>query len=207
MAEAVPGHRQKQSVDIAEIVDHLWGSGTWRKLLCCVADLASEFVPDLRHFRGREAWLDIDPDLRVTGTREGFHIVDLFQFLDRQFQPVRDFELDLFRAGARVGRRHNRRLDGEIRILELAKIEEAGDPADQQQEGSEIGDRLFLDGEGCKIQRSAPLLVENADLLAVAQVMHASRCNPFTDGETLDDLDSRIRDGPGHDGPLRDGLR
>jgi hypothetical protein len=64
--------------------------------------------------------------------------------LEGDLDPVRDFQLDFGRTGPGILGDDHGRLDAELRILELAQGEEAGNPRHHKQDGGEIGDRLFF---------------------------------------------------------------
>jgi hypothetical protein len=148
IAEAVADHRQHVSEHIAEIVAHDGAIHAGRQVAFHVTNLASELVEDLRYLGRHVGRLEVDEDQRLSLPGVRLQVVDLLHLLQLELQAIGDLLLHLQRARPRILGDDHRRLHGEVRIFELPKGEEAGDPGGKHQEGAEIGDRALLDGEG-----------------------------------------------------------
>ena len=162
-AEPVGGDRQQEAVDDAEVVGDHRGAGAGRKQPLRVGDLVAELVPDLGQAVGPVLALNVDADAREPGTGGRVQVLELGKLLDRLLQDVGDLELDLFRARAGVGGHHDRGLDGELGVLELAQGREAAQPAQHQHQDGEVADRTVLDSKGSKLHVPALLCLSRED--------------------------------------------
>ncbi len=143
---AVAGHRQKEAEHGAEVVAHLGRTGTGRQRGLNVANLLAQHVPHLPNTVGPVLLLDIHFNDGHARTRPGVHVLDLAHLLELGLDAVGDFQLHLFRAGAGIERGNAGRLDGELRVFKLAKLEEAEHAPDEEQQGAEDGNGPFFEG-------------------------------------------------------------
>ena len=139
---------------VAEIVSDVRATHSRRQRRFHVANLAPQFVPDLRHLRGFIARLDVDFNEGKPGPGKGLQVVELFHLLQGELDAISDLELYLFRARAGIGRDNDRGLDGEFRVLELAETEERRDTRGKHQKYGKVGDGPLFDGDGGKVHRS-----------------------------------------------------
>ena len=76
--------------------------------------------------------LNVDRHQRLTGPRPGLDVVELGKFLDGGLDTVRDFQLNLLRAGTGISRGDDGGLHRELRILQLTQGKKAGDTGNRQ---------------------------------------------------------------------------
>ena len=104
MGEILPGDRQKNAVNVAEIVDHdRLAAHRGRQAGLDVVDLAAKFVPDLGDPVRLKPILDDGRHDRPTARGLRLDPLELAELLTGAFDRVGDFLGDLLRAGPGVG--------------------------------------------------------------------------------------------------------
>ena len=141
---------------IAEVIVDRRAPGARRQVILDFPDLAPHLVPDLRQLGRAVSRQDLYLNIREACTRERLHIFQLLELLQRRLDPIGDLELDLPRPGAGIRGDDHRVLDGEFRILQLAKREVAGQAREDDEKGREIGDFLFFDGDRRNAHSASP---------------------------------------------------
>ncbi len=148
IAVAIPGDREEDAVDVAEIVDdHRTAAHRGGQARLHVVDLAAQLVPHLRNGVGVESVLDDGAHHRAAARRLGFHPLELAELLDRAFDGVGDFLRDFGGAGSGVGRDDQRLLDRELGVLEPPHLNIGGDAAEDRDCRCGDDDAAVLDRE------------------------------------------------------------
>src|SRR5262249_17756251 len=118
----VAADRQKDAVDVAEIVDHYRPAAhRGRQLRLDVVDLATELVPDLRDSILVGLVPDTGGDNGQPARRLRLDAIELTELLAGELDRVGDLARHFFGARAWVGRDDERLLDRELGVFESAE--------------------------------------------------------------------------------------
>ena len=121
MREAVGGEAVDDAEGIAELVVEARSDDAGRQGVADVADALADVIPDVRHFPGGGAALQIDEDRRDAGAREAAQVVELRRFLQLALEPLGHLLERVLDGRARPGGLHHHRLDDEGGILVAAE--------------------------------------------------------------------------------------
>ena len=124
-----PLDRVQQSVDVTELVVEQRTDDAGRQIEAYVAELLASLVPrlELVGLRCSAAHRECHAAVPLPGVRDDLlEVIDLLELL---FDPVQHLVLDLPRRGTGPDDERGHRRDREVRVFELAELDEAEGPA------------------------------------------------------------------------------
>ncbi len=143
----VAAQRQDDAVDVAEIVADGRRAGVRRQLRLRFANLPPQLVPNLRHLVAAAGVVDVDVDDRQPGAGNRPHLVQPIEALDGLLDHVGHLLLNLRGRSAGVLGDDQGRLEGVLRILQLAEMEIRPGAGEHQQQARKHHDRALPDNQ------------------------------------------------------------
>ena len=144
---AVAVHGVEHAVDVAVVVHHRRRGTARRQRRLHVADLAAQFVPDLRQILLAVLVLHFDHDDGAAGIGNAGDALELPQLLDGDLDRIGHLLHHFLRRRARILGHDLRVLDGEFGIFEPADHGIGPRPAQQQRRRQDVGEDLPLEAE------------------------------------------------------------
>src|SRR5262249_49535514 len=105
-----------------------------RQSVAHVADALAYVIPDVRHFAGRRAALEVDEDGRAAWAGEAAQEIEVRGFLEGLLNAVRHLIERLLEGGAGPASLHDHGAEGECRILVAAEAGIKQRARDQERE-------------------------------------------------------------------------